>query len=179
MPTAYEHIVTATVSNATTTQITFSNIPTTYGHLLCLTNAANVGGGATGTVQQRFNGDTGQNYGWNYFTGNGADSSFQGATQTQSFAWGLYTVNANQSGGGVDMFSNGQFYYPAYRRNLTLMQSITIGGAHNNVGTTMQTGCHTGGSWNNSASVTEIRLTSAEGAYIQGSIISLYGLLIT
>jgi hypothetical protein len=182
MPTAFEKISTVTITNTTTATVTFSDIPTTYGHLLCLSNMATDMGGATGAMPIRYNGNSSSIYGFNYFTGNSSNSSFIGASINSDFAWGLYVSNGNSQsgvGGGTNFFSNSQFYFPAYKQGMSMMQSITVGGAHNNAGTTMQTGAHSGGSWNNTATVSSISFPSANGNYIQGSLITLYGIKIT
>jgi hypothetical protein len=179
MPTAFEKISTVNITNGTTAVITFSGIPNTYGHLLCLTNMGTQYGGATAAMQIRYNADTGNNYGFNYFTGNTTNGSFTGATNGGNYAWGLYVSNGDWEAGGANFFSNSQFYFPAYKQGMSMMQSITVGGAHNTVGATMQTGCHSGGSWNNTAAVDSIVFTSTNGNYIQGSVITLYGMKIT
>ena len=61
---------------------------------------------------------------------------------------------------------------------MSMMQSITVGGAHNATGTTMQTGCHSGGSWNDTSTITSITFASTNGNYVDGSIITLYGIKI-
>lgn len=179
MPTALEHIASTTISGTSTSTITFSSIPADYGHLLVYMSCANNGGGATGALQIRYNGNSSNIYGWNYWTGNADYSSFNGGSRDQTYAWALYTSNGGRpTSGGQTYWSNSQFYFAGYRRNMAMMQSITVGGAHNTTALNFQTSCHTGGSWGNTATVTSLTLISQNGSYIADSILSLYGLKI-
>lgn len=181
MPSAFEKIATVTISGSSTTSITFSGIPNTYGHLMCLTSIGTQYGGATAAMPIHYNGNTsGSKYGFNYFTGNSSNGSFSGGSINTSYAWGLYVSNGDSSSGGTTagFFSESQFYFPAYKQGMSMMQSITVGGAHNTTGTTMQTGCHSGGSWNDTATITSISFDSTNGNYVDGSIVTLYGIKI-
>lgn len=69
---AMQQIATATPSNQ---QISFTNIPQTYTDLMIVMSARN-SSGSSGSVEARFNGDSGSNYSYTYFQGNGSSVSY-------------------------------------------------------------------------------------------------------
>jgi hypothetical protein len=149
---AYDSIATTTVSSSVST-ITFSSIPATYTHLQLRIIAR--GTVAQGEMQTfyRFNSDTGTNYAYHLFRGNGSAAFSDGGTSaSQASAQTRYSAANATSGifgagvtdildyantskyttirnlGGVDANGSGQVYYTSgLWMNTSAVTSITIG----------------------------------------------------
>lgn len=85
-PSSYESIATAT-GTGSNFSITFSSIPSTYTHLQIrlVANGSFTSSSIAGTIQMRFNSDTGSNYTRHALSGNGATATATGASGSISF----------------------------------------------------------------------------------------------
>lgn len=91
LPGIYESIATITVSNTSTTTVTFSTIPQTYAHLQVRAVARGTESAATlGSPTMRFNNDSGSNYADHRFgtfgSGTFADTEYAQA-QAAGIGW--------------------------------------------------------------------------------------------
>lgn len=165
--TTYDCIGTTTTSG-NATSVNFSSIPATFTDLLITINMRHSNG--TTSVALRFNGDTGGNYSYN---------SLEGASN------GLYT---NRGTGGVQMFpagynniatgtsqSNAFFHIMNYAS--TAMNKTVLGQQTGIVSTGGYPGLGSGvGMWSSTAAINSVNVAVYSGNFVDGAVISLYGI---
>ena len=151
-PVAFESIATSTPS-AGTTSITFSSIPNTYQHLQMRLIARRNADGAL-AASLRFNGDSGNNYMSHTSVSNGnADSydTFSAQPQMQGIYVQVGTRTANSYGAAIYDFLD-------YNNTSKLKTVVYWGGQgiYNNASEgRLEFG---GGTWNNTAAITDIEV---------------------
>jgi hypothetical protein len=165
----YELIQTALVTGSSTSFVDFSSLGTyssTYKHLQIRLAARSSHSVTVQVVNLRFNSDSGANYSLHYLQGNGSVVQSSGnANQTDFFAALIpgSSATANAFGASVvdllDSFST--------TKNKT--SRAFLGTSPNNV-------VIYSGAWYNTSSVTNIRLSVADGNFVAGSRFSLYGI---
>jgi hypothetical protein len=173
MPITPTYIPMATASiSSPTTSVTFSNIPSTYLHLVIHVNSIRPllsNGNGEGQTIVRFNGDGGSNYEYIQFTADQNGSLTTAGTRNQmdlmisSYEDDLYPANHE-----LQIFG-----YSLTDKHKT---AISVGG----IGTGNQfprTGIHSY-RWKNNNAISSITLTSdyAGGRFTTGTRISLYGI---
>jgi hypothetical protein len=99
MPASFEPIASVTLSAATAT-VTFTSIPQTFTDLCLVCNYGTSSSGRTGTM--RFNGDTGNNYSWRAFSGNGTSPGSGGGSNV---SWFYFTGQVTGDGTTLDNVS--------------------------------------------------------------------------
>jgi len=116
----------------------------------------------------RFNGDTGNNYSYRTFVGNGAAAS-SGANTSASFNY-LGIINGSTSTSST--FSNASLYIPNYTSGLSKSSSVDCV-QENNATTGYQTLVQN--LWTGTAAISSILVYSTYGTnFVAGSTISLY-----
>jgi len=157
--------VTTSASQAT---VTFSSIPGTFKDLILVVNARGTASTTAVNVLLRMNGDTGANY--SYERINPFGSAFAAAGTSMEVA----TINA-----ATALANRGTSFEPAvfnyadtlFHRQMTCFQYMGITNTASNF---FQTS--TGGFWNNTTNaITQLDLLLSSGAFVDGSIVSLYG----
>ncbi len=165
MPKTYEPISTQTLGSDTAT-VTFSTIPQTYTDLIlvCMTRstrAANL----SDTMRVRFNSDTGSNYSTTVLQGSvdGAESTrFTNAT----FCYlNMPAVSATTEPIGFSIW-NIMNYSNATTYKTTLQKAA-------NLGNQVDLDCSL---WRNTAAITTIDISAANGNLLSGSRFTLYGI---
>jgi len=157
--------VTTSASQAT---VTFSSIPGTFKDLILVVNARGTASTTAVNVLLRMNGDTGANY--SYERINPFGSAFAAAGTSMEVA----TINAATALAirGTS-FEAAVFNYAdtLFHRQMTCFQYM---GVTNTASNFFQTS--TGGFWNNTTNaITQLDLLLSSGAFVDGSIVSLYG----
>jgi hypothetical protein len=174
-PGVFQSIATTTLSTATGT-VTFSSIPQTYTHLQ-LRVMAQTNRGTYGIDEPKvtFNGDTGSNYKVYYLFGNGSTANASSDATTTFMKWGTgvlgTTTGANWGSIIVDIldYTNTNKYTTSRVLGGTDCNG-TVGGLGGRVGVSS-------GLWMNTAAITSISLTPAEGTtFSQYSSFALYGI---
>jgi hypothetical protein len=97
-----------TVSGTSTTNVTFSSIPSTYTDLKIIVSARNNDTGF-GALNMTFNGDTGSNYSSKRLYGNGTSAA---SSSTATTSVNLYWIDSNDL--TANTFSNGEIYISNY-----------------------------------------------------------------
>jgi hypothetical protein len=165
-------LIESVVLTSTTASVTFSGLAayaSTYKHLQ-LRMVARTNRGATGDdLSIQFNGDTGSNYTWHNLSGNG--SSVTSNAIAISNTWmGNYGLAGGSTTSDVFSAQVTDILDPFAAKNKTI-RSLSGMASNNNVIDL------TSGFWNNTASLTEIRVFLRLGtSYVSGSRFSLYGL---
>jgi len=156
-----------TVTGSNVATITFSSIPGTYKNLRIEYQAFSVSGT---NVLCRFNSDTGSNYDKQQFRAYATNTLGAEAIGVTSLTLGTIgdSNNANNTGGGTYTIPN----YAA-----TIMYKVGIGTNFTKYGTStgnLSYGLF-GGSWRNTAAITNIDLVTDSGNFVVGSSFTLYG----
>ena len=95
----YYSIQTATVDSGGTTSIEFTSIPNTYKHLQLRFNTANTSSQVY--IRLQFNSDTGSNYAWHEFYGDGSSATATSGTSDTQIMLGRNAYSTNVRTGGV------------------------------------------------------------------------------
>ena len=161
MATTYEPIATTTVTNGTTSTVTFSSIPSTFTDLVVTFN----GGGETGggNIQFKLNNDSNTNYSFTILRANGTTASSDRESNIQYFRWGAYaTPTTNYS--TLDLAYLMNYANTSFYKTVLFRSNNADGGVDANVGL-----------WRDTSAVNRIDLTFA-AYWKNGSVFSLYGI---
>lgn len=157
----YEPIATQTVSASNVT-ITFTSIPSTYTDLVLVTGSSNTLGGV---YNLRFNNDSGSNYSYTVFSGNGS------ATACTNYVSQTSTNLFNIPGSGSIQMTT--ITHLMNYANTSVYKSLFTR-ANDTSGLVNETA----GFWLNTSAINRIDLsTSGASNFINGSVITLYGIL--
>jgi len=163
----YRPLATTTISGGSTASYTFSSIPQGYTDLRVIFD-----GGASGNINMwlQFNGDTGTNYSYTYWTTDGGSvtsskSSSNSKIQVNYYGYMQADLNANML---IDVFnySNTTTYKPTLSR-----------ANHASNGTAAVVGLWRGSTGSATQAITSLTLTAASGKFASGSTMTLYGIL--
>ena len=171
-----ELIETVTVGSGGAASITFSSIPQTYTDLCLLiswrstaTNAVDLGG-------FHFNGDTGANYEFKILVmgGTGAAGSATNSNYLAQYNnWSLVFQVPNSF--TANTFANHSVYLPNYSTTGSYKRvNAEVVTENNSTSSYCQIGA---GYWRNNSAINSINFTSYGGSWVEGSSISLYGIL--
>lgn len=166
---AVTKIAEVTVGAGGTATVSFTSIPGTYKHLEIHYIAQSEASGAQ-ALSMRFNGDTGNNYHWQYVLGNTTAASAATATGQSSMRVGSTAGSGAPSGA----FSNGSIIIPDYTNTVTQKAFHSHGGRRDT--TSAMTSEHDTGWWDTAnAAITQIDLFVASGDIAENSRFTLYG----
>ena len=162
----YKHLATTTLTSTGTTSITLSSISQDYDDLMYFTSFRGTGNFNTGTdvaISYNIGGTFSGQTGYAYSTNLGADT---GANR------GAGITGANSQAGS---FNSGMGTILNYSTSSANNGFFSMTGWTSNVGAYFTQGMTTGF---NSASgpITSITFTSADGSFVAGSSVSLYGI---
>jgi len=162
--TLIEHIE---VGSGGAASIEFTSIPATYTDLILYFSLRD--GGTTDPVTRvQFNSDTGSNYSYRLLFGTGSSASYFTQTTTSLFAG-----NHPNSGYTADTFGNGSLYIPNYTQSSVKSASIDEV-AENNATTSWQQ--ISANLWNDTSSITSIKIYPVTSSWVQYSSATLYGI---
>jgi len=166
-PGAFESIAVAT-ADASSSTITFSNIPQNYTQLqLRINGGISFSSNAYDAVAIQFNGDTtASNYNNHLVAANGSTPySVNYTTQRNSVAWLIQSNTGILSNSIIDILDYTNTSKNTVCRSLSGFEWNTGGGVFFN--STL---------WINTAAVTSLALVSPSGAFINYSTFALYGI---
>ena len=165
----YESIATINVSGTSTTQITFSSIPSTYKHLqLRYITRISYNVGNYGNLSSTVNNDTtGTNYYQHILSGDGASASAVGYNDTP-YVW----TTTDNAGSGT--FAVGVIDYLDYTNTNKYKTSRQLQGADNNGSGVVRL---VSGLWKNTAAINRLDVFWGGSIYfIAGTQFALYGI---
>jgi hypothetical protein len=176
MSVVFQPIFTQTVGAGGVATVTFNNIPQTFTHLRLEIYARTTRAtGGNDWDSTRFNGDTATNYSVTYFITSGSTASSSRASSLTSTQLGTFSnATANFP---ANTFGSATAYILDYTssNNKQIVSETTTA---TNVNTTTAVQQVFASLWRNSAAITSISLSSANGAnWVQYSTFSLYGIL--
>lgn len=164
MPSTYTPIATTTLSSAQTT-VTFSSISGTYTDLRFVIIAGQTP--LNENMRWRYNSDTGGNYSWNQFLGNGttASSSRSNSNITGLNLSGDLGGSAVQSIVKIDIMNYSST--AIYKTSITRFDSVQKSRAQSNTGI-----------WRSTSAITSVTFDFSNGTdtFVAGSTFSLYGI---
>lgn len=170
---AYDSIATATVSNGTTTTLTFTSIPATYTHLqlryIIRTDRTDAPQDAIG---MRFNSDTGVNYYRHRFEAEDTGSVSAGHNTGTDAQYHLMGATATCTS---NVFASGVVDIIDYANTSKYKTTKSLGGVMNSA--TQNWMGFQSSLWVNTSAINRIDLKVNYGTYyITGSTVALYGI---
>jgi len=157
-----------TVGAAGVSNITFTNIPSTYSHLQIRLFARSTGSNVQSYVSLQFNSDTtGSNYYSHYIQADGSTVA-AGPNSSNSIHYDIAGANANASVFGAIIFD-----VLDYANTNKYKTTRALGGVDNNGSGRMNL---TSGLWLSTSAVTSLKLTPFSGNFAQYSQAALYGI---
>ena len=166
IPSSFESIATTTLST-TTTNITFSSIPSTYQHLQIrmLSRASNAS--VDRTISLRLNGDTGANYAYHYVDGDGATASASGvASATSMVSIKTAGASAGTNTFGVCIIDIHDYASTTKTKTVRLLNGFDNNGAGNVL--------IASGLWNSTSAVNSFTIVNT--SFLSGTTVALYGI---
>ena len=167
MPTTYEPIATQTLSSDQAS-ITFSSIPSTYTDLLFVVQAQSTQTGSSANgMRCRINGDTGNNYSYTSFDGNGSSASSYKETSVD------YFIPSDMPQTSVTERNLCIFHIMNYA-NTTTFKTILSRGNISSIVTSARIGL-----WRSTSAVNSVSISRDFGQFglvKSGSTVSLYGI---
>ena len=168
----FDSLQTVTVGAGGASSVSFTSIPSIYKHLQirCLVRESDTNVGA-GALWLRANADTGSNYSWHRFWGNGSTVSNGNASST---TWSLVGINS-RAGNGTNVFGSTIIDVLDYSSNSKYKTFRGLTGEDPN-GTDGYIGVHSG-LWMNTDAITSLTLyPSSTYSWTQYSSFALYGI---
>lgn len=158
----YEPIYSQTMVNSSTSTVTFNSIPSTYTDLVMIIfGAATVGGNS---VNIKYNNDTtSTNYGFTQQQGNGSTSATQRRLDNTGWLFwsgGMSTTFDNVCEWQINNYASTFAYKQSMLRNNTA-----------SIVTEQLVGCY-----KSTNAISRIDITTASGAFSQGTMFTLYGI---
>ena len=165
----YASIETISITNTSTSAITFKGIPQNYRHLQIRAILRNSGANTEALSSMVFNGDTSANYSTGYLYGTGASVA---TAHTASTSFG-YFIDGNGSGTLSNVFASGVVDIPDYAVTSKYKTARGLSGWDaNGSGFNFLTSSN----WRSYAPITSITITCGQGNFAQNSHFALYGL---
>ena len=157
-----------TVGTTSVSNITFTNIPSTYTHLQLRTFLFGVNATATGSINVQFNSDTGSNYAFHLLNGSGSAAAAYGAASSGNgrffgYGGGIRTLYA--TAGVVDILDY------ANTNKYKTMRGLA-GNDFNGSGEIQLSSSL----WQNTNAITSIKIYGSDQNFGQYSTIALYGI---
>lgn len=177
-PTSYgfEQIAIAS-GTGSSSSITFSSIPSGYKHLQIRFTGKSTGTSSTSSANcwVRFNSDTGTNYQYQTYTGNGATiSTDRGSGKTEII---VSSIILSSNAAFASMMGNGIIDIVDYSDTNKYKVIKVLGGFDTNL-TTGVVGRTLGGGgiWSSTSAITSIQLETSTGSWATSSQFALYGI---
>jgi hypothetical protein len=161
MAITYEPIVSTTLTSATA-NVVFGSIPSTYTDLVLIIAAGN-STTANDIIQAQFNSDTGSNYSFTQFLGNGSSATSGRSSNNTQMRFGICSNNAETNAIiQIQNYSNTTTYKNSLSRinnpNVNLYAVVNL--------------------WRSTSAITSILLKMESGGnFNSGSTFTLYGIL--
>jgi hypothetical protein len=169
-------LIQEVVTSATQSSVTFSSIPATYRDILIVVRGRLTSAGVLlQFVALRFNGDTAGNYQYEemHSFGSPVSSGFvvsESLTATSAAFGYLPGANATANHAGTAMARIGDYRGVTFFKSFTGESGLTLGTSSFNTGTVK-----TGGAWRNTAAINSVTVLPTTGAFVDNSVVSLYG----
>lgn len=167
-------LIKTTTLSATTPSVVSPTI-TGYAHVRVLWQARTTSGNLSDFMQTRLNGDTGNNYGWQYVEGQGTTA--QAAAAAMSTASVVNVGRASGGGAAAGYFGGGSFDIVGFGQAGAGHQASVSGSGFVAAGTgatQLITGSYSG-SYIASAGLTSVTLLPSAGSFAAGTSVSFYG----
>jgi hypothetical protein len=162
MPQTYTPIASTTLTAAQST-VTFSSITGTYTDLVLVINAKANTGGAIGLLF-KFNGDSGANYSFTYFNGNGSSASSGRVNPNNNGAFADLASSSSSPGTIIAQINN-------YSNSTTFKTALSRGSDAANVAQALVN------LWRSTAAITQIDVyPNSSIQFAAGGTFVLYGI---
>ena len=163
-------LIQEVVTSGSQNTVTFASISSGYRHLQIRVSGRGTDTANDAAILLNFNNDTGSNYDYqqNFFTTSGGYSAVRNTGQTN-----LWTVQIPAANATANYAGAGEINIMDYR-GTTFYKSVFGHGQDYEVGLRSMV---YSGVWKNTAAITEIDVTLNAGAFVDGTVVSLYGVL--
>lgn len=167
-PPAFHSIATQNVTTTGVTNVEFTSIPDTYKHLQVRFLTGNTGSQVY--IRLQFNSDTGSNYAWHEFYGDGNSvTKTYGSTDTQLMLGRNNTGTYLRAAGVVDILD--------YTNTNKYKVTRSLSGFNSN---SSDNGTHkielVSGLWQNTNAITSLKIYASGDNITQNSYFALYGI---
>ncbi len=164
--------VSLAVASDAAASYTFSGVPQAWTHLMIVASLQTAAGSQVDDLYVQFNGDTAGHYINQYLRAIDTTVSGDGTHATSQILAGAVP------GASAGAFSTNILFVANYTTALNHSLISIAHGAFGNAAATNQRIGLNGGSWipTSPAAITDITLTPSAGAFVDGSIATLYGL---
>jgi hypothetical protein len=166
---SYDSIASTVVGAGGASDVTFSSIPAGYTHLQIRYAVRSAYSAGSDIILGRANGDSGNNYAAHRFYSDGSSAAAQGFTP-QSYLLGADVPAATAS---ASFFGTGVWEILDYANTNKNTVMRSFGGRDQNGSGYVWANS---GLWVNTSAVTSIQVFCGNGALVQNSVISLYGI---
>ena len=168
---SYSSIATFTVTNSSTNNVVFGNIPQHYSHLQLRFIGRSARAAASDNVYMRMNGDATNSYAWHRLTGDGG-SATAASYQPESV---LYIGTIPGSSASANTFGSGIVDILDYSSNVKMTTTRSIDGYDNNGSGIVES---RSGLWAKQAPVSQLQIANyiAADNFAVGTKFALYGM---
>jgi hypothetical protein len=166
MSSTYTPIATQTLTNSSSSSVTFSSIPSTYTDLVIVGRVLAVG---SASVHFQFNGDTASNYSYTVLDGDGATANAARQSPTTNIQFAGWSRNLNSSTEPSTMVANIMSYANTTTFKTASVRSMALGTAGDSVDAFV-------GTWRSTAAINAIRIECSGTNFAANTIFSLYGI---
>lgn len=165
-------LLSEVITTASQASVPFATIAGTYRDLEVRVRARGTTAATFVSLRAQFNGDTGGNYDYAVWStnGGGGTAASGGAAQT-SMELGL--IAAASAPADVPGFLNtviSDYRGTTFQKAVVTQNSLRLGAAAGDI--IQQTA---GGDWRSTAAITDVLVFPVSGAFVDGSVVSLYG----
>lgn len=173
MPNTYTFIANQTVTNSSTSSVSFSSIPNIYDDLvLHAYGRTQTAGGIGQQFVFRFNNDTGANYSATWFRNlSSSMNTFQGTNQT-SITGGYVTA----SNGTANVPGMTKVYFPNYSSTTQFKSYFSYSSPENNTASYDSANYHVAGIYRVTTALSSIQIQDGASNFAPGMTFDLYGI---
>jgi len=162
------------VLGGTTASITFSSVSSKYTNVTVYWSARDTNAALSDSLLLRFNGDTGNNYGYQYVEGQGTTA--QAASGAMSATSSITIGKITGASATASYYSGGRFDVLGWNKSASGRNAVAVGVGYvtgSNTTTGQLTGSY-GGGYVPAAQLSSLTLLPSAGSFAAGSQFSLY-----
>ena len=156
--------------------IDIPSIPQIYSHLRLVTSLRSTQAAANDQALIRFNGDAGGNYAYQFLRGGGSSATATENVSSPAFTYIGQPAGANAPANAFDTSITDIIDYASTTKHKTSISNFTT--RSTDVSGGLQAAVATG-FWKSLAAITQVTVYTANGQWVAGSRVTLYGVLAT
>lgn len=167
-------LISETVVSIAVASVTFSSIPQGFRHLVLFTRGRTDAAVEIDSIVMRFNGDSGANYDFEQFYGNGATVVASAGRATSTMVVQFIEGASSRA----NLFAAGISFILGYSVSGVEKTAINLGQAFGNLSADADLyAVFRSGLWRNTSVITSVALIPGSGNFVSGSRFQLYGVM--